>query len=59
MIIVFEKLLEGILPDEYEKLNEGALPALLTVPDLKEDSVQKIDKLKILTQKAIGSDILG
>jgi len=58
-IFVIDHLLSAIPEDEYIKISTGALPAVISIPGLSSDTQANTHKLKALTEKAIGSDILS
>ncbi len=58
VIMVTAGLAQGISDDDYKKITRGALPAVVVIPDLVSEKEAGERKLKELTEKAIGSDIL-
>ena len=58
-IFVIDYLVNDIPADEYKKVTSGALPSVITIPGLKADKDANTRKLRQLTEKAIGSDILS
>ena len=58
-IFVIDHLLRDIPSEEYEKVTSGALPAVIAIPGLKADKETGKRKLRTLTKRAIGSDILS
>lgn len=59
IVLVLESLLEGLGEEDYAKINEGALPAILAIPSPNQASTYSATKLKTLTEQALGSDILS
>ena len=58
-IFVIDHLLNSISRDEYEKVTSGALPSVISIPGITSDKEANKRKLRQLTEKAIGSDILS
>ncbi|MEX0930346.1 MAG: V-type ATP synthase subunit F [Candidatus Paceibacterota bacterium] len=58
-VFVIDSLVNEIPDDEYRKATEGALPSVITIPGLNADKEAGSRKLRQLTEKAIGSDILS
>lgn len=59
IVIVIEELLENLPDEEHQRLTAGeTMPAIILVPGIKGGSKKGLLKLKKLTEKAIGSDIL-
>ncbi|MEX0672909.1 MAG: V-type ATP synthase subunit F [Candidatus Paceibacterota bacterium] len=58
-VFVIDSLVNDIPEDEYLKATEGALPSVITIPGLNADKEAGTRKLRQLTEKAIGSDILS
>jgi len=59
VIMITGSVLRDIPADDYAKISRGALPAILAIPDISGADSQSIEKLKKLTERAIGSDILS
>lgn len=59
VVFVIDSLVRDIPDDEYQKATEGALPSVITIPGLNADKEAGSRKLRQLTEKAIGSDILS
>jgi vacuolar-type H+-ATPase subunit F/Vma7 len=57
VVIVVEELLEHISDDEYARMTKDPLPALVALPGIEGSRGQGSQRLKMLTEKAIGSDI--
>ena len=58
IIFVPDIFLKDIDSKNYAKLTEDNFPIITTIPLLKADSVAGALKIRRLTEKAIGSDIL-
>lgn len=58
-VLVIESLLQGIPEEDMARISSGALPAIVALPGIEGSQGAGIAKLKKLTQRAIGSDILG
>ncbi|MCA9359189.1 hypothetical protein KC926_03220 [Candidatus Kaiserbacteria bacterium] len=58
-ICVTESLMKQIDAETMEQISDNSLPVLLTIPDFHSDKNAGLDKLRNLTKRAIGSDILG
>ncbi|MEX1026954.1 MAG: V-type ATP synthase subunit F [Candidatus Paceibacterota bacterium] len=59
VVFVIDFLINGIPDDEYQKVTAGALPSIIAIPGLNGDKEAGTRKLRQLTEKAIGSDILS
>ena len=59
VIMVMEDLLKDLPKDEYERITQGPLPVILSIPGISSDNSVSTKKLKVLAEKAIGSDILS
>ena len=59
VILVTSTILEDIPQAEYAKLGQSALPAITAISDITGSDRAGADKLKRLTERAIGSDILS
>jgi len=57
VVIVIEELLQHISDDEYNRMTRNPLPALVSLPGIEGSKGQGSQRLKMLTEKAIGSDI--
>ncbi len=57
VIFIIDSLLKNLNEEEKNKISGGSLPAILTIPALGSDSKAGLEKLKRLTERAIGSDI--
>ncbi len=59
VIMITSNIMEQISPEEYAKISKGALPAIISIPTTIETGETGLKKLKKLTERAIGSDILS
>lgn len=59
VVIVTENLVSNMSEDDYARITKGALPALVVLPGLEGSTGQSKKKLKELTERAVGSDILS
>ncbi len=59
IIFITEDLAMNIPAEDYKKLSEGALPAIVPVPGSKGASGYGIKQIGKMVEKAIGSDIFG
>ncbi len=59
VVLIIERILQEIDPDELAKVSSGALPAVVALPGIEGSSGAGVAKLKALAERAIGSDILG
>lgn len=59
VLLVVESLLKELSEDDYEKISQNPLPALLSIPDLHSEENSGLEKLRHLTTRAIGSDIFS
>lgn len=57
--IVIEELLGSVAEEDRAQLSKGTLPAVVLLPGLSGSQGYGSDRLKELTEKAIGSDIFG
>lgn len=58
-ICITESLMKQIDAETMEEISDNNLPVLLTIPDFHSDKNAGLNKLRELTKRAIGSDILG
>ena len=59
IIFITEELAMGISKDDYKKLSQKALPAIVPVPSSKGTTGYGIRRIGKMVEQAIGSDILG
>ncbi len=59
IIFVTSSVLNRIPQEDYAKLVRGALPAVTSIPDITGSDTVSSEKLKKLTERALGSDILS
>lgn len=59
-VCITESIAKELTAEEIAGGKEAnSLPVILTIPDLHSDKNAGLDKLRELTKRAIGSDILG
>jgi V/A-type H+-transporting ATPase subunit F len=58
VVMAIESLAKGMGKDDEAKLMKYPLPALVFLPGIEGSSGQSADRLKMLTEKAIGTDIM-
>jgi V/A-type H+-transporting ATPase subunit F len=58
VILLLEELAKHIPEDEYARLSQGPLPALLVLPGVSGSTGRGAQHLKHLAERAVGSDIL-
>ena len=58
-VILIESLANQISPEDMEKVSRGALPAIVLLPGIEGSSGAGLQKLKVLAEKAVGTDILS
>lgn len=59
IIFIIESIVSQMSEDEYESVLGEDLPIILTVPDLTSDKDAGLEKLRSLTKRAVGVDILS
>lgn len=59
VVFIVESLITGMNEKEYQELLGNELPVVLTIPDLSSKPSAGLEKLRALTKRAIGTDILG
>jgi len=59
VVVILEKLVADIRPEDYEKVSFGSLPAVISVPGFEGATGVSMNKLARLAEKAIGSNILN
>lgn len=59
VIFVFENLAEKIARDDYNKLSEEALPAIIPIPGVHGSTGFGNTRLSQMVEQAVGSDIFG
>ncbi|MBS3903543.1 MAG: hypothetical protein KGZ30_04205 [Anaplasmataceae bacterium] len=57
IMMVVENLLKGLSEDDYRRITQHPLPALLSIPEINSKEDTGLDKLRDMTTRAIGSDI--
>ncbi|MEA3304524.1 MAG: V-type ATP synthase subunit F [Patescibacteria group bacterium] len=57
IIFVMENLLEQLAPEDYSRLMQGALPAIIPVPGHQGPTGFGVEKIRRAVERAIGSDI--
>ena len=57
IIFITEELATGISKDDYAKLSEEALPAIIPVPGTKGTTGYGIKRIGKMVEQAVGSDI--
>jgi vacuolar-type H+-ATPase subunit F/Vma7 len=57
VVIVIEELLKHISDDDYARMTREPLPAMIALPGIEGSQGLGSQRLKKLTEKAIGSDI--
>jgi V/A-type H+-transporting ATPase subunit F len=58
-VCITESLMKNINPEDINTKDAESLPVILTIPDLHSSKNAGLDKLRELTKRAIGSDILS
>lgn len=58
-IFVIDHLINDIPDEEYKQVTQGPLPSIIAIPGLQADKGAGSRKLRHLTERAIGSDILS
>jgi vacuolar-type H+-ATPase subunit F/Vma7 len=58
VIMVLENLLNGIPFDEQKKLLHDSLPVVVGIPGVLRDSEGSLDRLKKLSEQAVGVSLL-
>lgn len=58
MVLIIESLAREIPEDVFSKLTEGELPAFVSIPGIEGSSGRGEERLKELSEKALGSSIL-
>ncbi len=58
IIFITEDLAKNIPVDDYKKLTESALPAIIAIPSHKGATGFGLTRLKRIVERAVGSDIL-
>lgn len=59
VVFIAESLTATMDEKEYQELLGNELPVVLTIPDLSSKPSAGLEKLRALTKRAIGTDILG
>lgn len=59
IVVILERLVAEIRPEDYEKVAFGSLPAIIAVPGFEGSSGVSMEKLARLAEKAVGSNILN
>lgn len=59
IVFVVESIVREWNEEEYAEALGSELPIVLTIPDLTSSADAGLEKLRALTKRAIGSDILG
>lgn len=59
IVFVVESVVREWNEEEYAEALGSELPIVLTIPDLTSSADAGLEKLRALTKRAIGSDILG
>ena len=59
IIFVLEEYLKEIPGDEYAKLSQGALPAIIPIPSVQGACGFGETKIRRIVEKAVGSDIFS
>lgn len=59
IIFITEDLATGISKDDYKKLSQSALPAIIPVPGTKGATGYGVKRIGKMVEQAVGSDILG
>ncbi|PIQ91449.1 MAG: V-type ATP synthase subunit F [Parcubacteria group bacterium CG11_big_fil_rev_8_21_14_0_20_39_22] len=57
-VVLLESIAKDIKSEEYEKVSEGDLPAVVVVPGIEGSSGMTFLKLKKMAERAVGMDIL-
>lgn len=57
-VIVMEDLLEHVSDEDYSRMTREPLPALVALPGTKGSTGASGERLRVLTQRAIGTDIM-
>ena len=57
IIFITEELAMGIPKDDYKKLSQSALPAIIPVPGSKGTTGYGIKRIGKMVEQAVGSDI--
>jgi len=58
VVMIMEELVREIPADEYKKLAQGALPAIVALPGISGSTGLGGEKLKMLAEQAVGASIL-
>lgn len=58
VIMVIESLLRDVSKEEYAKMTKYTLPAVVALPGMEGSNGRSQERLKELTEKAIGTDIM-
>lgn len=59
IIFITEELAMDITKEDYKKLSQGALPAIIPVPGSKGTTGYGIKRIGKMVEQAVGSDIFG
>jgi len=59
IIFIMEELAEGIREEDYDKLTQEALPAIIPVPGPKGSTGYGMKRISKFVEQAVGSDIFG
>lgn len=59
LILITEDLAMGISDENYKKLSQGALPAIIPVPGSQGASGYGLKRIGKMVEQAVGSNILG
>lgn len=57
VVIVIENILRQISEEEYQHITKNPLPSIVSLPGIEGSTGYSAERLKKMTQKAIGSDI--
>lgn len=59
IVYIMEDLMSAITDDDYKKLSQDPLPAIIPLPSHLGSSGYGLKKLKTIVEKAVGMDILS
>jgi len=58
VIMIIESLLQEVSKEDYAKMTKYPLPAVVTLPGIEGSNGRGVQRLKELTEKAIGTDVM-
>lgn len=58
VVMVIESLLKEVSKEEYAKMTKYPLPAIVVLPGTEGSSGRSRERLKELTERAVGTDIM-